>query len=120
MVLAYMARNIGVNFDLVERSILGNMNRKKQMADRILNMVKDIENPKMGVYGLAFKNGTDYCRESPVVDIVNNLLKNSVDISAYDPKAMDTARSFIGDKIRYAENMHDTVRDTDVLAVLTE
>ena len=96
MAMAYMARQNGVNMSLINAAIEGNVNRKKQMAKRILDKVKDIENPRIAVLGLAFKDGTDDCRNSPAVDIVSELVQQGADIIAYDPKAMGTACQIFG------------------------
>ena len=120
MAMAYMARQNGVNMSLINAAIEGNVNRKKQMAKRILDKVKDIENPKIAVLGLAFKDGTDDCRNSPAVDIVSELVLQGADITAYDPKAMGTACQIFGNKISYADDMYQALKDADVLAILTE
>ncbi len=118
--MAYMARGYGVEMSLIETTIRQNDARKTQMAERILNTVADIENPKIAVLGLAFKGGTDDCRESPAMEIVGALLKHGADITAFDPKAMDNAKKLVGDKIKYAADAFDAVRGADVVAVLTE
>jgi UDPglucose 6-dehydrogenase len=120
MAMAYMGRQHNVQMSLIQAAIAGNVQRKKQMAERILETVKDIESPKIAVLGLAFKDGTDDCRESPAMDIVENLLDAHADITAYDPKAMGTANRLLGDKIQYADDMYSVLEDADVLAVLTE
>lgn len=118
--MAYMARGYGVEMSLIETTIRQNDARKTQMAERILNAVADIENPKIAVLGLAFKGGTDDCRESPAMEIVGALLKHGADIIAFDPKAMDNAKKLVGDKIKYAADAFDAARGADVVAVLTE
>lgn len=120
MAMAYMGRQHNVQMSLIQAAIAGNLQRKKQMAERILETVKDIESPKIAVLGLAFKDGTDDCRESPAMDIVENLLDAHADITAYDPKAMGSANRLLGDKIQYADDMYSVLEDADVLAVLTE
>ncbi len=120
MAMAYMARQNDVDMTLINAAINGNLNRKKQMAERILDVVKDIENPKIAVLGLAFKDGTDDCRESPAMEIIGNLLEENANVIAYDPKAMETAKLLVGDKIKYADDMYAVLKDADVLAVLTE
>lgn len=120
MAMAYMARQNDVDMTLIKAAIDGNAKRKQQMAERILESVKSIENPKIAVLGLAFKDGTDDCRESPAMEIIGNLLEVNANITAYDPKAMETSKLLIGDKIKYAENMYDALKDADVLAILTE
>ncbi len=120
MAMSYMARQNDVEMTLINAAISGNVKRKQQMAIRILEAVKGIEKPKIAILGLAFKNGTDDCRESPAMEIVYNLLENNANIIAYDPKAMGTACQLIGDKIGYADDMYACIKDADVLAILTE
>ena len=71
--MAYMGRAYGVNLSLIEATIRGNDQRKINMADRILQTVKDIPEPKIAVWGTAFKGGTDDCRESPAMQIIQIL-----------------------------------------------
>ena len=120
MAMAYMARQNNVDMTLINAAIIGNSRRKQHMAERILDCVKEIKNPKIAVLGLAFKNGTDDCRESPAMEIIHNLLKFNANIIAYDPKAMQTAYQLIGNKIAYADDMYACLKDADVLAILTE
>lgn len=120
MAMAYMAKQNNLKMTLIEAAIEGNLKRKKEMAARILQAVENIENPKIAILGLAFKNGTDDCRESPAIEIVNELIKHHVNITAYDPKATDTARMILGDKMAYADNMYACLENADVLAILTE
>lgn len=120
LAMVYMARQNDVDLSLINATIKGNANRKKEMADRILSAVKRIENPKIAILGLAFKSGTDDCRESPAIDIILELLEQKANITAYDPKAMANAQSALGNKIHYADTLYDAVKNADVLAVLTE
>ena len=120
MAMAHMANKFGTRIELIETTISGNQKRKKEMADRIYQSLKDIKNPKVAVWGLAFKNGTDDCRMSPALSIVQELIQRNVQLTAYDPKAMDNARLILGDKISYAPDMYEVMKDADVLAILTE
>ena len=118
--MAYMGRQNGVNMSLIEAVIAGNERRKMQMAERITATVKDIPNAKIAAWGLAFKNGTDDCRESPAIYIVNGLIDSGATICTYDPKAMENAQNILGDKISYAPDMYKATEGADVLAILTE
>lgn len=120
LAMLYMARQNDVEMALIHTSIEGNRRRKIQMAERILNAVKGIEKPRIAVWGLAFKNGTDDCRESPAVDIIGELLDYPVEIAAYDPKAKESAFNLLGHKVQYVDSMYEAVQDADVLAILTE
>ncbi|EAH8210002.1 UDP-glucose/GDP-mannose dehydrogenase family protein [Campylobacter jejuni] len=118
--MAFMGKQNNIDLTLINAAIKGNEERKNQMSERILNSIKDIKNPKIAVLGLAFKDGTDDCRESPAVDIVFKLLEQKVQICAYDPKAMDLAKQILGNKIDYANSMYEAIKDADVIVILTE
>ena len=118
--MACMGRKYGASLSLIETAIRGNDLRKTKMAERILNMVKDKQNAKIAIWGLAFKNGTDDVRESPAMQIVEQLLKNGANLCVYDPKAMDNAEKLLGNKVFYAFSPIEAAQDADVVAVLTE
>lgn len=118
--LVAMANKYNVDMPLVKTVIKENDNRKKYISNRILDLVKKINNPKIAVLGLAFKAGTDDCRESPAIDVISELLKHNVSINAYDPQAMKTCCKILGDKIQYSGTMYDAVKNADILVVLTE
>jgi len=120
MAMSFMARQNGIDMTLINAAIKGNLERKQQMAGRILDTVKDVKDPKIAILGLAFKEGTDDCRESPAMDIVGELLNRGAKITAYDPKAMKTAQMILGDKIQYATDMYSAINGADVLTILTE
>ncbi|HEF2535550.1 TPA: UDP-glucose/GDP-mannose dehydrogenase family protein [Campylobacter jejuni] len=120
LAMAFMGKQNDIDLTLINAAIKGNEERKNHMYERILNSVKDIKNPKIAVLGLAFKDGTDDCRESPAVDIVFKPLEQELQICAYDPKAMDLAKQILGDKIDYANSMYEAIKDADAIAILTE
>ncbi len=118
--MAYMARKYGVEMALIETTIRRNDERKIEMAERILSAAERIAAPKIGVLGLAFKGGTDDCRESPAMEIVAALIERGAVVRAFDPKAMPTAKLLVGDAIEYASDACDAAKDADVVAILTE
>ncbi len=119
--MAYMADEYGVDMTLIKAAIRGNRARKTMMAERILNAVSSIDNPKIAVLGLAFKNGTDDCRESPAIEIISDMLPHNVQITAFDPQATENAKRVLpADSIEYAPDMYSALDGADVLAILTE
>ncbi|MDR2061852.1 MAG: UDP-glucose/GDP-mannose dehydrogenase family protein [Acinetobacter sp.] len=118
--LLYMAKQNGIDLSLVEATIIENEARKSKMAKKILNSVVGIEKPLISVWGLSFKAGTDDVRESPALQIIQELTSHAVDVIAFDPKAKDTAFSILGNTISYADSAIESTVGADVLAVLTE
>ena len=80
----------------------------------------DVKGKTFAVWGIAFKPGTDDIREAPSVTIMQYLVKNGANVVAYDEVAHETCRDVLGDKIQYAENMLDAVKNADALIVCTD
>jgi UDPglucose 6-dehydrogenase len=118
--LSYIGRINDIDLSIINSTIKGNDQRTINMVDRITDKIADIKTDKIAVLGLAFKGGTDDCRNSPALDIVSELVRRGADITAYDPKAMSNAKELIGDKISYANDMHSVADGADVLVILTE
>ncbi len=118
--MACMGKKYGAALSLIETAIRGNDMRKTQMAERILTMIKDRPNAKIAIWGLAFKNGTDDVRESPALQIVQQLLKNNTKLCVFDPKAIANAQKILGDNVDYAKSAMEAAKDADVVAILTE
>lgn len=120
LAMSYMARQNELDLSLVNAAINGNELRKERIANKIAQSIKDKSEAKIGILGLAFKDGTDDCRESPAIDIIAKLLEKNLKIKAYDPKAMSLAKELLQEKIEYAKDMYECVKDVDVLVILTE
>ncbi len=70
--------------------------------------------------GLAFKDGTDDVRESPAIKVIEQLLEEKCQITAFDPAAMDRARQILGSRINYASDPYAAADGADALLILTE
>lgn len=98
-----------------------NNRQKLVIVNKVLNHFdKNITGKEFGVWGLSFKPNTDDMREAPSIYIINELLKHGAKISAYDPEAMKNSKFYFDDKIEYAENQYDAIKDKDALLILTE
>ena len=93
------------------------MNSVKKIIDKFGG---DLKGKIIAVWGLAFKPKTDDLREAPSVTIINELLKLGAKIKAFDPKAMEVAKFYLGDSIEYAESSYDALNGVDALLLLTE
>ena len=128
MALDFMARQNNVYLSLVHSTIEGNHKRIDSMAERILLPLENLENteePVVGVLGLAFKEGTDDCRVSPAMQIVEALLKSKrkLTLRVFDPQAMENAKLLLEEyeaRITYCSNITEVAQGADVLAILTE
>ncbi len=118
--LVKTANDYGSNISIVKNVINYNTQRKIDMADKIIfTLGKNYCNIKVSILGLAFKPETDDMRESPCLDIIPKLLEKNIQISAFDPVAMDEAKKLLKD-IQFADSIEDCINNSDALVILTE
>lgn len=115
-----LAENKGIDLSLIGATITGNRKRQKNIAHRIDHLIRLFGIKKIAYLGLAFKNGTDDVRESPAINILNGIKANTK-ISAYDPKAIENARTIIyNDNITFESSIDDCLKDAEMLIIATE
>ncbi|MBS0002294.1 MAG: UDP-glucose/GDP-mannose dehydrogenase family protein, partial [Thioalkalivibrio sp.] len=79
-----------------------------------------------GVWGLAFKPGTDDMREAPSTVLLRQLLDAGARVRAYDPVAMEVARKelpgewFEDGRLTLVNHQYDALENVDALALVTE
>ena len=116
------ARSNDHTLEICEATWRANKRQKHYVVERILNHFKDedFSSLTIAIWGLTFKPKTDDVRESPAIDIINNLISHGVKIRAYDPKGMDNAREMFQDRIRYTDDAYEALDGADCLAIITE
>jgi UDPglucose 6-dehydrogenase len=93
----------------------------------LVNMVVDrfgesLTGFEFAIWGLSFKPQTDDMREAPSIVIIQELIKRGAKIRAYDPEAMELAKSFwLKDlDIDYKSSKYDTLNGADAMLLITE
>ncbi len=119
MALIQIAKQTGYDLELLSAVIRVNTKQKSMMVEKIQQALGRLEGKTLGVLGLAFKPNTDDIRDSPAIDIIQDLLKSGSKIRAYDPAAMSEARKILKE-VTYCNDAYDTVRDADAAVLLTE
>lgn len=119
--LAKTAEDYNYDFKILKSVMDVNHEQKTVIIPKIKSYFKgDLKNKKIALWGLAFKPNTDDIREAPALYIIEELLSAGASISAFDPEAMENIKRTIGNKITYAENIYETVKDADAIVVVTE
>lgn len=120
MAFRAVARECGYDFRLLDEVMRINEEQRHRFIRKVRSALWTLRGKKLGVLGLAFKGGTDDIRESPAILLVNSLLQEGCQISAYDPAARERAREALNSSVRFAEDAYDAARDADALLILTE
>lgn len=107
---------------VVESVIKANQRQKKLAAQKVAARYPD--GAVLAVLGLSFKPETDDIRESPAVDIIEELLKEGrFTLRLYDPKAMENTKRALGaghPELTWCGSTAEAVRDVDGIVIHTE
>lgn len=120
MAFRAVAHEHGYDFSLLDAVVRINEEQRQRFLRKVHRALWTVRGKRLGVLGLSFKGGTDDIRESPAIAIVQGLLQQGSQISAYDPAAMDRAREVLGDKITYTNSSYEAAHEADALLILTE
>jgi UDPglucose 6-dehydrogenase len=119
--LAKSAAEVKYDFKMLEAVMDINEKQKTIIIPKVKDYFKgDLKGKKIALWGLAFKPDTDDIREAPALYIIEELLKAGATVAAYDPEGMNNVKKLLGDKISYASDEYDALRDADALLIATE
>jgi UDPglucose 6-dehydrogenase len=119
--LAKSSKENGYEFRILDAVMKVNDVQKLHLLPKIKNYFKNnLKGRKFALWGLAFKPNTDDIREAPAFYMIEALLAEGAEISAFDPEAMNNAKLQLGDKISFAENQYECLEGADALIISTE
>jgi UDPglucose 6-dehydrogenase len=109
-----VAADAGYDFRLLRAVIEADEDQRRRIAAKVRAAAGGgLRGRRVGLWGLAFKAGTDDIRESPAVRIAGLLREEGAAVCAYDPEAR-------WPEIEMASSPLEAARGADVLLVATE
>ena len=122
--LSRIAKKNGYTAQLINSVEKVNDAQKLVIAQKIVNRFgKDLTGFTFGIWGLAFKPGTDDMREAPSIYVIKELVNRGAKIKTYDPKSVNEAKEHYLNgvqNITYVASKYDVLKDSDALVLLTE
>ena len=122
--LTKIAKEHGYESKLITAVEEVNDAQKLVIAQKIVKRFgEDLTGYTFGVWGLAFKPGTDDMREAPAIYVIKELVKRGAMVKAYDPKAVIEAKEHYlkgVENIEYVDSKYEVLKDADALVLLTE
>ncbi len=117
----WVAQQKGLNFQLLEEVRRINDAQRDVFFNKVRTALWTLRGKRLAALGLAFKGETDDIRESPALDVIQRLLAAGAQVCAYDPAAMDRARSVItSDALTYASSLYGAAENADAVLILTD
>ncbi|HTA26611.1 MAG TPA: UDP-glucose/GDP-mannose dehydrogenase family protein [Bacteroidia bacterium] len=108
------------DFQILKSVMEVNETQKHVLIQKLESHFKSLKGLKIAVWGLAFKPDTDDIREAPALVIIDELLKQGAEVSAYDPAAMENVNRIYGSKVYFATDEYQALQDADALVIATE
>ncbi len=125
--LIYTAKQASFDTKVLQAVQTTNAVQKRLLFKKISQRFGDkLEGRTFGVWGLAFKPGTDDMREAPSVSLLGDLIDAGARVKAYDPVAMPTAKRELPEhwwqdgRLELSEHPYDAVTDADAMVLVTE
>ncbi len=125
--LIHMAETEGFEPTVLHAVEARNSLQKHLLYNKVIERFgADLTGRRIGLWGLAFKPGTDDMREAPATTLLYHLIASGATVSAYDPIAMDVARRelpaqwFSSGSLTLAKNQYDAIEGADALVLVTE
>jgi UDPglucose 6-dehydrogenase len=119
--LAKSAEENKYDFKILNSVMKVNTIQKTVLVEKVKKYFNgNLKGKKFALWGLAFKPETDDIREAPALYIIEDLVKAGAEITAFDPEAINNVKNLLGDKIKYAEDQYDVLKDADALLIVTE
>jgi len=119
--LAKTSQDFDYDFRILKSVMEVNDDQKKKLLPMVDSYFKgDLKGKTIAVWGLAFKPYTDDIREAPALENIEALLEAGVNITVYDPEAMNNVKDILGDKITFCHTPYAALDDADALMIFTE
>ena len=113
------AAQVGLDMPLLAAAQEINRRQRLRSVDRMEELLGGLAGRSVGIWGLAFKEGTDDLRDAPAIAMIEDLRARGVaHIRAYDPQAMGWAMPLLAD-VTLCPDPYETVRDVDALLLTT-
>jgi len=96
--------------------------QKVRLLHKIISHYKkeDFSGMTFGVWGLAFKPGTDDMREAPSIPLILELIKRGAKVQAFDPVAKETSNYYFQGRVDYKDNPYEAIKGVDAMLLVTE
>jgi UDPglucose 6-dehydrogenase len=113
-------REVGLELGLLAAVEATNERQKRLLVDKAVKHFGSLAGRRFAVWGLAFKPRTDDLREAPALALIDGLLAQGAQVTAFDPAAAEHAKRHYGDRVAFTALPYDALSGADALFVATE
>ncbi len=125
--IIHMAEETGYKPNILHAVEQRNVLQKHRLAKKVKDFFgEDLTGLKIGIWGLAFKPGTDDTREAPAITLIEDLLAAGATVLGYDPVAKESiertcpAEWFSSKRVQLVDRPYDALEGVDAMVLVTE
>lgn len=121
--LEHTAKTNNEPAEMLTAAMQVNARQRRIVASKIIRFFDGtLSGRTVALWGLSFKANTDDMREAPSLAVIEELTALGATVRAYDPVALENARSIIGNnkRVELVSSADAAIEQADVLAVMTE
>lgn len=121
LALQYLAQTKGVPMELLRSVTKVNLRQRQLPLVRLRAMFpQGLAGVKVGVLGLSFKPGTNDIREAASLDLIEALVAEGAEVSAFDPQANASAGRVLPSSVALLGSPESAAENAQALLLLTE
>lgn len=114
------ARNLNADLSITRVAFEVNENQPIKAVELAESLLGALKEKKVAILGLSFKPNTDDIRDAVSVKIIRELIRRGSDVVAYDPAAIENARSTLNERVHYATSVRDCLKNAECCIIVTE
>jgi len=114
-----ISRDLGYDFGLLREVMKVNQDARERFVKKVEEELWIVKGKVICALGLSFKPNTDDLRESVGLAVVQRLADRGAKVRAYDPQAMEKAKSHLKD-VTLCSSPYEAAQGTDCALLLTE
>ena len=115
-----LASSEGYDFKVLRGTMEANTRQRILVVNKLKQLLGSLKGKEIALLGLAFKPGTSDASEAPSLDIARLLITEGAKLRAYDPAAIESARSLLPDGIVFAKDVYSAVAGACAIILATE
>ena len=117
--IAY-SKNLGYHPELLEAVENVNKTQPLKAVQLCKKQLGNLKGKHIAILGLAFKPDTDDMREARVIPIINQLIKEGANVTAYDPVAIPTRKNNLQKQNPIRQSTIECLKNADCCILVTE
>jgi UDPglucose 6-dehydrogenase len=119
--LVAISKDYGLAMPIVQAARDVNYGQRTWAVETLMEVLGGLKGKKVTLLGFAFKANTDDLRDTPAIEIAQELIRNGAKVVATDPVALENARRLYPDLgVHYIDDPLEASRGADAVILVTD